>query len=45
MDKTRFDKLTQSLDRIADIVKRLQETSGKDLEMTTYVEGTKMLKI
>jgi DNA-binding response OmpR family regulator len=45
MDKSRFDKLTQSLDRIADIVKRLQETSGKDLEMTTYVEGTKMLKI
>lgn len=45
MDQTRFNKLTQSLDRIADIVKRLQETSGKDLEMTTYVEGTKMLKI
>ncbi len=45
MDPTRFDKLTQSLERIADIVKRLQETSGKDLEMTTYVEGTKMLKI
>lgn len=45
MDQNRFDKLTQSLERIADIVKRLQETSGKDLEMTTYVEGTKMLKI
>ena len=45
MDKNRFEKLSQSLDRIADIVKRLQETSGKDLEMTTYVEGTKMLKI
>ncbi|HET9236193.1 MAG TPA: response regulator [Oligoflexus sp.] len=45
MDRIRFEKLTQSLDRIADIVKRLQEASGKDLEMTTYVEGTKMLKI
>jgi DNA-binding response OmpR family regulator len=45
MDQYRFDKLTQSLERIASVVKRLQEASGKDLEMTTYVEGTPMLKI
>lgn len=45
LDQARFEKLTMSLERIADIVKRLQEASGKDLEMTTYVEGTKMLKI
>jgi len=45
MDAHRFEKLIQSLERIADIVKRLQEASGRDLEMTTYVEGTKMLKI
>lgn len=45
LDPPRFDKLNQSLERIADIVKRLQEASGKDLEMTSYVEGTKMLKI
>jgi DNA-binding response OmpR family regulator len=45
MDQYRFDKLTQSLERIASVVKRLQEASGKDLEMTTYVEGTQMLKI
>ena len=45
LDKHRYEKLTASLQRIEDIVKRLQEASSKDLEMTNYVEGTKMLKI
>ncbi|HYX37317.1 MAG TPA: response regulator [Oligoflexus sp.] len=45
LDEHRFEKLNQSLDRIANIVKRLHETAGKDLEMTTYVKDVKMLKI
>jgi hypothetical protein len=37
--------LTQSLQRIADIVKRLKDAYGKELEMTSYMEGSKMLTI
>jgi DNA-binding response OmpR family regulator len=45
LDSYRYDKLNQALERIADIVKRLQEAAGKELEMTTYVKGREMLKI
>lgn len=45
IDSYRFEKLTQSLQRITDIVRRLKDASGKELEMTSYGEGSKMLKI